>query len=155
MHHYVVAEDLGEDPPVLQPPIQRLVTRPYPPLHRLILRWICIAARAFDFVRVAAVPLLVGLDPLSRLKEVPRRGGGGDDNSDGRGGEGGVGDCGGGNDGGDDSNGDGDRGDGGAEMLVATTTKKTTATATATMVVAAKAVTSEEGEGERLRKGAR
>ncbi len=39
-------------------------------------------------------------------------------------------------------------------MLVATTTKKTTATATATMVVAAKAVTSEEGEGERLREGA-
>ena len=39
--------------------------------------------------------------------------------------------------------------------MVATTRKKTTAMATATMVVAAKAVTSEEGEGERLREGAR
>jgi len=42
-----------------------------------------------------------------------------------------------------------------AEMFVATTTKETTATATATMVVAAKAVTSEEGEGEPLGEGAR
>ncbi len=67
-----MAEDLGEDPPVLQPPIQRLVTCPYPPLHRPILCWIRIAARAFDFVRVATVPLLVGLDPLSRLEEVPQ-----------------------------------------------------------------------------------
>ena len=40
-------------------------------------------------------------------------------------------------------------------MLVATTTKKTMATVTVTMVVAAKAVTSEEGEGERLCEGAR
>ena len=70
MHHDVVAEDLGEDPPVLQPPVQRLVTCPCPPLHSPILRRIRVVARAFDFVRVAAVPL-VGLDPLARLEEVP------------------------------------------------------------------------------------
>ncbi len=69
MHCDVVAEDLGENPPGLQPPIQHLVTRPYPPLHRPIFRWINIVSGAFDFVRVAAVAL-VGLDPLARLKEV-------------------------------------------------------------------------------------
>ena len=70
VHRDVVAEELGEDPPVLQPPIQRLVTRPYPPLHRPILRRIRVVPRTFDFVGVAAVPL-VGLDPLARLEEVP------------------------------------------------------------------------------------
>ena len=29
VHHDVVVEDLGKDPPVLQPPIKRLVTRPH------------------------------------------------------------------------------------------------------------------------------
>jgi hypothetical protein len=29
----VVPKDLGENPPVLQPPIKRLVTRPDAPLH--------------------------------------------------------------------------------------------------------------------------
>jgi hypothetical protein len=37
----VVAKDLGENPPVLQPPVQRLVTRPHPPLHSPIFRRIC------------------------------------------------------------------------------------------------------------------
>ncbi len=67
----MVAEDLGEDPPVLQPPIQRLVTRPYSPLHRPILRRIRDIPRAFYFVGVAVVPL-VGLDPLARLEEDPQ-----------------------------------------------------------------------------------
>ena len=69
MHCDAVAEDLGEDPPVLQPPIQRLVTGSYPPLHRPILCRIRDIPRAFDFVGVAAVPL-VGLDPLTRLEEI-------------------------------------------------------------------------------------
>jgi hypothetical protein len=34
VHHDVVAEDLGEDPPVLQPPIKRLVTDSPPDSHR-------------------------------------------------------------------------------------------------------------------------
>ena len=67
----MVAEDLGEDPPVLQPPIQHLVTCPHPPLHRPILRQIRVVPRTFDFVQVAVVPL-VGLDPLARLEEVPK-----------------------------------------------------------------------------------
>ena len=33
----VVAVDLGENPPVLQPPIKRLVTRPDVPLHLEVL----------------------------------------------------------------------------------------------------------------------
>jgi hypothetical protein len=33
-----VAEDLGENPTGLQPPVYLLVTRPHPPLHRPILR---------------------------------------------------------------------------------------------------------------------
>ncbi len=65
----MVAEDLGEDSPVLQPPVQRLVTRPHPPLHSPILRWIRVVPRTFDFVGVAAVPL-VGLGPLARLEEI-------------------------------------------------------------------------------------
>ena len=69
MHCDVVAEDLGEDPPGLQPLVQHLVARPHPPLHYPILCRICIIPRTFDFVRVAAVPL-VGLNPLTRLMEV-------------------------------------------------------------------------------------
>jgi len=69
VRHYVVAVDLGEDPPVLKPPVQRLVTRPHPPLHSLILRRIRVVSRTFYFVGVAAVPL-VGLDPLARLEKI-------------------------------------------------------------------------------------
>ena len=69
MHPDVVAEDLGEDPPVLQPPVQRLVTRPHPPLHSPIFCRIHIVPRTFDFVGVAAVPL-VGLNPLTRLEKM-------------------------------------------------------------------------------------
>ena len=47
------------------------MTCPCPPLHSPILRRIRVVARAFDFVRVAAVPL-VGLDPLARLEEAPQ-----------------------------------------------------------------------------------
>ena len=71
VHCDVVAEDLGENPPGLQPPIQHLVTRPYPPLHCPIFRRIHIVPGASDFVRVAVVAL-VGLDPLARLEEVPQ-----------------------------------------------------------------------------------
>ena len=67
-----MAEDLGEDPPVLQPTVKRLVTRPHPPLHRLTL------GRAF--VRVHGAHELVGvprislvrLDPLARVEEVTK-----------------------------------------------------------------------------------
>ncbi len=69
MHRDVVAEDLRENPPGLQPPIQRLVTRPHPPLHSPILHRICVVPRTFDFARVAAVAL-VGLYPLARLEEI-------------------------------------------------------------------------------------
>ena len=55
MHRDVVAEDLGEDPPVLQPPIQHLMTHPHPPLHPPLLRQIRVVSRALDFVHVAAV----------------------------------------------------------------------------------------------------
>ncbi len=68
VQHYVVVVDLGEDPPVLQPPIERLVTRPHFPLHCPILRRIRVVRGTFDFVGVAAVPL-GGLDPLARLEE--------------------------------------------------------------------------------------
>ncbi len=61
VHHDVVAEDLGEDPPVLQPPIQRFVTCPHPPLHSPIPRRIHVVSPIFDFVGVAAVTL-VSLD---------------------------------------------------------------------------------------------
>ncbi len=69
VHRDVVAEDLGENPPGLQPPIQRLVMCPHPPLHSPILRWIHVVPRTFDFVGVAAVAL-VGLYPLTRLEEI-------------------------------------------------------------------------------------
>jgi hypothetical protein len=39
-------------------------------MHSQILCRIRVVARAFDFVRVAAVPL-VGLDPLAQLEKVP------------------------------------------------------------------------------------
>jgi hypothetical protein len=64
----VVAKDLGEDL-LLQPPIKHLVPRPHPPLHSPILRRIHVVPWTFDFVGVAAVPL-VGLEPLARLEEV-------------------------------------------------------------------------------------
>ena len=69
MHHNVVAEDLGEDPTVLQPPVQCLVMCPHSPLHSPIFRRIRVVPRTFDFVGVAAVHL-VGLDPLNRLKKI-------------------------------------------------------------------------------------
>ena len=69
VRHYVVAVDLGEDPPVLQLPIERLVMCPCFPLHCLILcRIRVVGAGTFDFVGVVAVPL-VSLDPLARLEE--------------------------------------------------------------------------------------
>ncbi len=69
MHRDVVAEDLGENPPGLQPPIQRLVMWPHPPLHSPILCRIRVVPRTFDFVGVATVAL-VSLYPLARLEEI-------------------------------------------------------------------------------------
>ena len=71
VHCDVVAEDLGENPPGLQPPIQRLVTHPYPPLQSPIFRQIHVVPGAFDFDGVAAVAL-VSLHSLARLEEVPQ-----------------------------------------------------------------------------------
>jgi hypothetical protein len=69
VHCDAVAEDLGENPPGLQPPVHRLMMCPHPPLHCPILCRICIVPGALYFVGVAAVAL-VGLYPLTRLKEV-------------------------------------------------------------------------------------
>jgi len=69
MHCDVATKDLGEDPPVLQLPDQRLILRPQPPLRRLLLRRIHVISRAFHLIRVAEVAL-VSLDPITRLKEV-------------------------------------------------------------------------------------
>jgi hypothetical protein len=71
--HIVVhwAEDLGEDPPVLQLPVQCLVMHPHPPLHHTILCRIhvILVSGAYDFARVAVVAL-GGLNPLAWLEEV-------------------------------------------------------------------------------------
>jgi hypothetical protein len=58
----VVAEDLGEDPPVLQPPIQRFVTCPHPPLHSPIPRRIHVVS-----------PILVTLVGLDSRPARPAR----------------------------------------------------------------------------------
>ena len=63
-----VAEDLGEDPPGLQPPVKRLMTRPHPPRHRPTLGRALVRVRgAHDLVGMPRVPL-VGLDPLAGLE---------------------------------------------------------------------------------------
>jgi hypothetical protein len=69
MHRDAVAEDLGENPSGLQPPVQLLVMCPHPFLHRPNLRRICVVPGALYFVGVAAVAL-VGLYLLAQLKEV-------------------------------------------------------------------------------------
>ena len=48
----VVAVDLGENPPVLQPPIKRLVTRPDAPLHLEVLGGVGVVLGALHLVRV-------------------------------------------------------------------------------------------------------
>ena len=70
----VVAEDLGEYPPVLQPPVQRLVTRPDTTLHLEVLDGVYVVLGALDLVRVSAVAV-VGLDSFARLEEVREAGG--------------------------------------------------------------------------------
>ena len=66
VHRDVVAEDLGENPPCLQQPVQCLVMPPCPPLHHPILCWIRVVPGALSFVGVVA-GALVGLDPLAWL----------------------------------------------------------------------------------------
>ena len=70
----VVAVDLGEYPPVLQPPIERLVTRPDATLHLEVLDGVDVVLGALDFVRMPTVAV-VGLDAFVRLKEVCQTGG--------------------------------------------------------------------------------
>ena len=65
----MVAEDLGEDPPFLQPPMQRLMPHPHPDLHRPLLRCSCVVSMAFNLICVAA-EALVSLDLLAWLKEL-------------------------------------------------------------------------------------
>ncbi len=69
VHRDAVAEDLGENPSGLHPPVQPLVTRPHPLLHHPILHLICVVPGALYFVGLTAVDL-VGLYPLARLEEV-------------------------------------------------------------------------------------
>ena len=61
--------DLEEDPPGLQPPVQRLVTRANSPLHCLVLRWIRGVRGTLNFVGVSLVSL-VRLDPLAGVEEI-------------------------------------------------------------------------------------
>ena len=49
----VAMKDLGEDPPVLQLPVQRLMSHPQPPLHCMLLRRIHVISGAFHLIRVA------------------------------------------------------------------------------------------------------
>ena len=70
-HCYVTAEDLGKNPPGLQPPIQHLVIRSHPPPHPPIRHSIGVIPGALNLVGVAAVAL-VDLNPLARLMEVPQ-----------------------------------------------------------------------------------
>jgi len=68
----VVAEDLGEDPPVLRPPVQRLVTCSHPSLHRPILRQIRIVPGHLILSGWPRYPSSASIDPLARLEEVPK-----------------------------------------------------------------------------------
>ena len=71
MKRDVAAEDLGEDPPVLQQSIQHLVKCPYSSLHCPLFLRIYHVLLKFYLVRLAEVPV-VGLGPLTRVKEVPQ-----------------------------------------------------------------------------------
>ena len=70
----VVAVDLGENPPVLQPPIKHLVTCPDAPLHLEVLGGVGVVLGALHLVRVPTVAV-VGLDSLAGLEEVRENGG--------------------------------------------------------------------------------
>ncbi len=65
----VVADELGEYPPVFQPPIKHLVTRPDATLHLEVLDGVDVVLGAVDLVHVSAVTV-VGLDALTQLEEV-------------------------------------------------------------------------------------
>ncbi len=65
----MVVEDLGENPPVLQLPVECLMPGPHPALHCQNLHRIRVVCWALDLVRVPAVAD-VGLHALARLKEV-------------------------------------------------------------------------------------
>ena len=66
-----MVEDLGENPPVLEPPVDCLVTRPYPSLYLLVLGQVAAVVGALYFVGVPDVPM-VGLNSLARLWKVAR-----------------------------------------------------------------------------------
>ena len=69
----VVPKDLGENPPLLESPNERLVTPPDAPLHRQVLNGIHSIFWTFDFVRMPAVAV-IGLDLLAGLEEVHENG---------------------------------------------------------------------------------
>ncbi len=66
-----MAEDVGENPPVLQLPVERLMPRPCPALHHQILCRIRVIFWALDLVHVPAVAV-VGLHALAGLKKLVR-----------------------------------------------------------------------------------
>ena len=57
---------LGENPTVLQPPVDCPVMKPYPSLHLLVLDQVAAVVGALYFVRVLDVPI-VGLSSLAWL----------------------------------------------------------------------------------------
>ncbi len=67
--HDVLSVDLGEDPPILLPPVQRLVMRPHPLLHRPLLCRTPHILGILDFVGVSNVPL-VGRDLLPPVQKL-------------------------------------------------------------------------------------
>jgi hypothetical protein len=70
----VVTEDLGENSPVLQMPVKRLVMRPDAALHLEVLDGVDVVLGALDLVHVPAVAA-VGLDTFVWLEEVRQTGG--------------------------------------------------------------------------------
>ncbi len=65
----VVAEDLGENAPILQAPVDCLVARPDAALHLEVLGGVNVVLGALDLFCVPAVAV-VGLDALARLEKV-------------------------------------------------------------------------------------
>jgi hypothetical protein len=70
----VVVIDLGEYPPVLQPPVQHLVTCPDATLHLEVLNRVNIILGTLDLVHVSAIAV-ISLDTFAWLEEVHEAGG--------------------------------------------------------------------------------
>jgi len=70
----VVAEELGEDPPVLETSVKHLMPHPPPGLHCPLLRWVGRVLWTLYFVGVADVLVIssgLNLNALTHLEEVP------------------------------------------------------------------------------------